>query len=236
MLLLILYIVDINFNEGIYMMNYEYYTPTSYSPRKNRMKVNGTGTVKAQPDIAIVNLGVITEDVSLRKAQAENSSKTKSVLDSLYKMNIPKRDISTAVFDIQPQYDYIEGKQEFRGYRVTNILSVIIRDLSAIGEIIDTATANGANRVDNIRFSIENPSLYYNQALTLAVRSATEKAKQLANDFGVQLDPIPRKITEQSSVSITEDSPTVKLMASTTPILPGQMDVTARIEVTFEYR
>jgi uncharacterized protein YggE len=218
------------------MMNYGYYNSTPCSSQQKVLKVNGSGTVKAQPNIAIINLGVITEDMSLQTAQKENAVKTNSVLDSLYKMNIPKRDISTAVFDIQPQYDYVEGKQEFRGYRVTNILSVTIRDLTMVGEVIDTATANGANRVDNIRFTIEDPSLYYNRALTLAVRSATEKAKQLANDFGVQLSPIPHKITEESSVSITEDSPTMKLAASPTPILPGQLDITARIEVTFEYR
>lgn len=200
------------------------------------MKVNGSASVKAEPTMAIASLGVVTENMSLEEAQRENALKTTSVINSLYSLNIPRKDISTASFDIQPQYDYIEGKQEFRGYRVTNILSIIIRDLSMVGEVIDTATANGANRVDNISFSVEDPSLYYNKALSLAVKSASEKARELANAFGVRLDPVPVKISEVSSSTIAEASPSVKLMAAPTPILPGQIDITAQIEVIFEYR
>ena len=112
--------------------------------------------------------------MSLEKAQSENTAKINAVINSLYKMDIPRQDISTAFFDIQPQYDYIEGRQVFRGYRVTNILSLTIKDFSIIGEIIDTATANGANRVEDINFSVENPSAYYRQALDLAVRNASQ--------------------------------------------------------------
>jgi uncharacterized protein YggE len=218
------------------MMNYGFTNPNLCTVQKRTMRVNGSGTVKAEPEIATINLGVVTENMSLEAAQRENALKTTAVIDSLTNMNIARKDISTASFDIQPQYDYIEGKQEFRGYRVTHILSVTVRELSKIGSIIDSATASGANRVDSVSFSVENPTEYYNRALSLAVRSASEKAKELSYDFGVQLDPIPVKVREQSSVTLPEEPQAMKLMASPTPILPGQIEITARIEVVFEFR
>lgn len=218
------------------MINYGFNDPNLRTSMKRKMKVTGSGSVKAEPDIATVNLGVVTEDMSLEAAQRENVLKTNAVIDSLLKLKVSRKDISTASFDIQPQYDFIEGRQEFRGFRVTNILSVTVRDLSKTGEIIDTAIASGANRVDNVRFSVENPTEYYSRALSLAVRNASEKAKELSYDFGIQLDPIPIRITEQSSVALPEEAQTMKLMASPTPILPGQIEISARIEVVFEYR
>ncbi|WP_139906112.1 SIMPL domain-containing protein [Clostridium thermarum] len=218
------------------MINYGFSDPNPRTSMRRKMKVTGSGSIKAEPDIATVNLGVVTENMSLEAAQRENTLRTNAVIDSLLKLKVSRKDIGTASFDIQPQYDFVEGRQEFKGFRVTNILSVTVRDLSKTGEIIDTAIASGANRVDSVRFSVENPAEYYSRALSLAVRSASEKAKELSYDFGVQLNPIPIRITEQSSVTLPEEAQTMKLMASSTPILPGQIEITARIEVVFEYR
>lgn len=217
------------------MMNYDQFPSMSYHQQKGIIKVTGTGTVKADPDMAIINLGVITEDMSLEKAQKDNAAISAAVIGSLFQLSIPKKDIRTSVYDVQPQYDYVEGKQVFRGYKVTNILSVTIRNTASVGKVIDTATANGANRIENIRFTVENPSEYYKHALELAVKDAVEKAKEIGYNLGVQINPIPFKVSEETFSVVVQESPTMKLAASVTPILPGQVDITARLEVIFEY-
>lgn len=220
------------------MITYSYQNPISQcNAQEGILKVTGIGTVSADPTKANIRIGVVTEDMSLERAQSENTAKINAVINSLYEMNIPRKDISTATFDIQPQYDYIEGRQIFRGYRVSNILSVIIKDFSIIGEIIDTATANGANRVEDINFSVENPSAYYQKALDLAVRNASQKALQLANSFGTHISPSPCRIIEITSSSPTERLSAInQFAASTTPILPGQTEIIAQIEAWFQYR
>lgn len=218
------------------MMNYDFYSPNPQSFKRGELKINGTATIKVEPTIAIVNLGVVTEDMNLEKAQRENAIKATAIINELLKFNISKEDISTFTYNIEPQYDYIEGKQVFRGYRVTNILSVTIKDLSKIGKIIDAAVSKGANRVDNIKFTVENPSLYYNKALSLAIINAINKARQVQNTLKVSVFRIPYKIIEQSSTENIQEVASFKALAATTPILPGQITITANIEAFFHYK
>lgn len=218
------------------MMNYMFFNPDLYTAKKGNMKVNGVGLVKVEPNMAVVNLSVITENISLEIAQAENAIKSTAVINELHQMGIPSEQIRTASYNIEPQYDYVNGKQVFRGYKVTNTLSVTIKDVTKVGEIIDHATSSGANRVDNVIFTVEDTSIYYNQALNLAIKNAVQKALEIGNTLGVVVDKVPSKITEESYAAAFEQGSMMKLAAPTTPILPGLINITARIETFFNYR
>jgi len=199
------------------------------------MKVYGMGNLKAVPNMAIVSLSIITENMSLEAAQKGNAVKSSDVINTLLQLGIPKTNISTAAYSIFPQYDYIEGKQVFRGYKVVNQLSVTLSDTLRVGEIIDNATVSGANQVDNIEFKVADPSLFYNTALKIAMRDAQVKARELGNILGVEVSLLPFKILENTTPSISEESFTLKVASSSTPILPGQINITAKIEAYFYY-
>ena len=70
----------------------------------------------------------------------------------------------------RPQYDYVEGRQVFRGYEVINSINVTIKNIEQVGTVIDTAVRNGVNQVSNIRFTVENEHIPYQEALSLALR------------------------------------------------------------------
>ncbi len=217
------------------MTNCGFYYSNPYVQNKGTMKINGVGTLKVDPDSAAVNLGVITENISLEKAQKENTVKSTAVINKLFEMGIPKNHIRTVYYNIEPQYDYVEGKQIFRGYRVINILAVTIKDLTKIGEIIDAATLSGANSVDKITFTLDNPSKYYNEALKLAIRNAVHKAMEMSQSLKVQVYETPYKITEENYTATVQESSLMKFSSPTTPVLPGEMSVNARIEAIFYY-
>lgn len=218
------------------MMNYNYFDSNLYMSKQSYMKINGVGTVKVVPDIVLVNLGVITENISLKSAQQENAMLSNAVINTLTEMGITKNEIRTASYNIEPIYDYIERKQVFKGYRVTNILSVTLKNIKIIGEVIDNATASGANRVYNINFTFTDPSIYYDQALTLAIKDAVEKALEIGNTLGVEIVETPLRIIEEDSEAPIFTNSMLKQSAPTTPIMPGQIDITARIEAIFAYK
>jgi uncharacterized protein len=217
-------------------LDYPYWNSKLYTGRKCSIKVNGAGTAKAVPDMATIILGVVTEGLVLETAQNENTAKSTGVINSLIGMGIPGRQIRTASYSIEPIYDYVEGNQVFKGYRVTNLLSITVTDLQQIGKIIDNATTAGANRVDSINFSISDSSIYYDRALNLAIKSALRKACLIAEAIGAQINEIPCKITEEGTAVPLTEGPMVKLSAQSTPILPGQIEISARIEAVFEYK
>lgn len=201
-----------------------------------RMKVEGTGVLKVKPDIAIISVGVSTEDKQLQKAQEENSRKMAAILQSLTQLSIPARDIQTQTYSIEPQYDFIEGKQVFRSYKVLHLLGVTVRDVSKVGAVVDTAVANGANIVNSIRFSTADPAPYYRQALQSAVEDAVRKAAAIGQRLGIRMWLTPVRVWE---VSIPTVSPMQAMMLTapqvSTPIQAGQIEVTARVEAEFAY-
>lgn len=208
---------------------------------KNReiktLRVDGASNVKATPDTANIILGVQTENTDLKTAQDENTIIATKVINSLKSIGVNEKNMSTDSYVIEPVYDYIDGKQTFRTYRVTNNIRVTTMTINSIGTIVDTATANGANIINNINFFLSDPTPYYRKALNLAVEDALIRARSISNSLGVTLNEIPINIVEGrfDQPSSNARNPLV-FAAASTPILPGQLNISANITATFNYQ
>jgi uncharacterized protein len=207
------------------------------SLRNNIIKVKGEGEIAAQPDTASVQLGVITESKELISAQQQNSIIGNKVINSLISLGIDRNQIQTFDYRIEPNYDYDQGKQIFRGYKVTHILEVKIDDLSIIGKVVDTAVQNGANYVANVQFTTRYKDSYYQQALVMALNNASSKAKTIANTLRVTLNPTPILVTEGTDVIQPFESQQVAFAkgVSSTQILPGQLLIKASVSADYKY-
>lgn len=209
-------------------------TQACWNPYACKLKVEGTGSVSIQPDQAEVSLGVVTENRLLKAAQEENTTQMTSVINTLKAMGIPPRDIQTQSYGISPVYDYPEGNQVLRGYRVEHILKVIVRNTGSLGAIIDSAVQSGANQVSGIIFTVSKPELYYQQALKAAIDDAIAKAATLAEKLNIKVSSVPVQITELGT-----EAPPIPLMyqsaAPATSIQVGEIEIKARIEAIFSY-
>lgn len=200
------------------------------------MTVTGNGSLSIEPNIVQIQLEVRTENVQLAQAQKENSYAMNQVIESLLELGIGRENIQTISYTIFPQYDYIEGERVFRGYEVTNAITVKITSIQEVGNVIDVAVQSGATGVSNIQFTVENEQLEYQKALSLALRDSLAKAQTMAQTMQLQLDPYPIKITEE-----IRDQPvayrTLSTMEQTvsTPIEQGQITITATVRVQYRY-
>ena len=195
------------------------------------MTLTGQGQVSAVPDTVIIHLGVQTTGDNLVAVQAENTKKTQAILQALKSMGIS--DVKTNQYSINKIYDYENGKQIDKGYSVRNILEIKTNNMNMAGNIIDTAVNMGANVVDLISFDVSNRDYYYLQALNLAVKNASQKAKSISMNLGLKTDPVPVRITENSSV---QSQPYKRELAnSATPIIPGDLLISALVTVEFIY-
>ncbi|MDF2859209.1 MAG: hypothetical protein K0Q87_5060 [Neobacillus sp.] len=202
----------------------------------NRLIVTGEGEIAVQPDTASVNFGVITEDKELIPAQQQNSITGTQLINALVAIGIDKNNIKTFDYRIESDYDYDQGKQIFRGYKVTHILQVNIDDLSIVGSVVDTAVQNGANYVANVQFTAKSKESYYHHALSLALTNAGEKAKTIANTINVSLFPTPLLVIEGgSTVQPFESQQTFVKGISTTQLEPGQLIIKATITAEYKY-
>jgi len=201
------------------------------------LTVTGNGKAIAQANAVQLQIAVITEGNDVTAAQQENATIMNRVILSILSLNIPRENIQTAVYTVSPTYDYIEGKQVFSGFEVTNVISVKITDINQVGAVIDTAVQNGANRISSLQFSIENADYYYQQALSLALQNAQLKARTIANTMQLSLHSQPVEIIEESisSPPILYKTMAMAEQAVSTPIEQGQLTISATVRVKYQY-
>ncbi|MEK4484347.1 SIMPL domain-containing protein [Psychrobacillus sp. FSL H8-0484] len=198
--------------------------------------VTGNGKVATQPDYVQLRFEVSTEGKDVSEAQQQNAIIMNSVIHSILALNIPKEDIQTVAYNVTANYDYIEGKQVFRGYEVTNAITVKVKDISQVGIVIDTAVQNGANRISSIQFGIENPDASYQQALRLALKDAQTKAKTIAETMKLTLHPQPIEIVEEREAqAVPFKSVAMADQSQVTPIEQGKITISAAVRVKFQY-
>ena len=157
--------------------------------------VTGQGKVTLEPDLAILRLGVEARAKTVEEARAEAAVAMAGIRDALKSQGIADRDIQTRFFNIYPEYTYQEmyedgrcyNKQVLTGYRVSNSVTVKVRDMDILGVTIDEVVAAGgdATRIDGIQFTIEDASVAQTQAREKAISDALVKAEQFASLTGV---------------------------------------------------
>ncbi|RSK28331.1 DUF541 domain-containing protein [Bacillus sp. HMF5848] len=216
------------------MQYYRFQSPQNINERKEirTIQVQGEGTIYAAPNEATIVLGVETENISLQTAQTENAALMNKVLQALQSIGITQEQVQTIDFRINPQYDFEDGKQQFRGYKVTHIVQIRTSQLTRVGHIVDTAVQNGANIVRDVSFSITDSTNLYQYALKKALEQATVKATTIANFYGVPLSNTPTVVKEEYEQGAAP-IPRAFAQAEATPIQPGQIGITARVLVEY---
>jgi uncharacterized protein YggE len=200
--------------------------------------VNGHGEVDAAPDIAILQLGISAQRASVAEAQAEAATAMDKVMTALRDGGVANKDIQTQHFSIQQvtRWDQDRQQETVIGYRVTNIVMAKIREITKTGSVIDSVAEVGGDltRIDNISFSIDDPSEYRKEARDKAMADAKAKAEQLANLSGVRLGK-PTYISE--SIYYPVYAPGVKVAEAApvpvTPISPGELKISLDIQVAY---
>ena len=209
-----------------------------------RINVQGEGRADIAPDMAILTLTVMREDKTARAALDANSAAMAEVLDAMREAGIAQRDLQTSGFSIQPRMNYPrprsgEGNQppQVVGYTVRNTLTVRIRDIGTVGEILDLSVSLGVNQGGQVTWSNQDPSAALGEARTLAVKDAMARAQTLADAAGVQLGAL-LQLSEQSlqsrPVPVAQAEMMMSRSADAVPVATGENSY--RVTVSASYK
>ena len=152
----------------------------------------GQATLTRAPDLAFVTASVETRAANPRDAQRLNAETIAAVLAKLAAARIPKDALRTLGYDIQQQFDYVQGKQVPRGYLARNSVEVKIDDVARVGEMLDVVVQAGANGVGGVRFDIKDRDAAEREALRMAVADARARADAAASGAGRTIDRVLR--------------------------------------------
>ena len=157
----------------------------------NTVSFSGQGKVLAKPDVAIVDLSIVTEAASSKTAQDDNSAKSKAVTAFLKKQGIDDRDIATTGYNIYPQYTYPSNeKPAISGYQVNQTIQVKVGDLTKIDDVLAGIVSVGVNQINQLQLTIDDPEKLKDQAREQAIKDAQAKAATLQHQLGIRLGRI----------------------------------------------
>ncbi|MBN2240004.1 MAG: SIMPL domain-containing protein [Dehalococcoidales bacterium] len=203
--------------------------------------VTGQGEVSVTPDIATIRVGVEAQDDSVAAAREQAAAAMEEVMDALSSNGIADKDIQTDYFSIYQtsEWNRETEKEVVTGYRVVNTVTVTIRDIEKVGTVIDEVTAAGEDltRINNINFSVDDPSDYYEEARGKAMADAKEKAEQLASLSGAKLGNVTYVSEGSYSTPYVQKASGImydETASYTTSISPGELDISVSLQVAYD--
>lgn len=217
---------------------------TTPQEQPGTLSVTGYGVLTVKYDTATIQLGVTEERQDAGEAYAAMSNAMNKVAATIQAKGIKEDDLKTGMFTIESVYDYKDGVQVLRGYRATNTVIITTQALDKVPEIIQTAVAQGSNRLHGVTFSIKDTDALTNEALDLAVANARSKAERVAKNLNVTLVRA-RNISVQEQGRIptwqwggggVSYAPGKAMDAAPAPVFSGTGEFTATVAVTFEVR
>ncbi len=204
-------------------------------PGMRQITVIGRGEVQGRPDTAIIQIGVETERPSAQEALAQNTTQAQAIQQKLKDLGIAEKDIQTSNFSIYPVYN--EDGRQVNGYRVSNSVTVKIRNLDQAGTLLDQVVQVGANQVYGINFSVDDPKALLDQARKAAMQDAMARAGTLAGAGNAtvgdalvitenigSMPPMPMPMAARADMAQG---------GAPVPVQPGEQTFSIDVQVTF---
>lgn len=213
--------------------------PALAEERLRTISVSGEGVVAAAPDMAELTIGVTREARRADEALDGVAEGVSAVFDILDAAGIESRDRRTTGLSLQPQRVRDgENSQPPRiaGYVASNEVTVRVRDLTKLGELITGTVGDGANTMSGLRFSLADPAPLEEEARRQAVLEAKGKAELYADTAGVPLGPLLSisdggMFRPQPGPLMAEMS---MRMADAMPVAEGETEVRATVSMVYE--
>jgi uncharacterized protein YggE len=207
---------------------------------RRTISVIGRGETNADANLALVSFAVETTAESAAAAVEENARRSAQVAAALKQKIGAGDELKTLRYSLQPRYDHPKhepGEPKILGYTASNEVGVETGDVDGVGKLIDAAIAAGANRINNLTFTLRNRDEIVRQAIEKAGHDARAQAEAAARSLGVTL----KRVFSASTLSPTIFQPRMAegfgraaMAQVSTPVEPGTVAVSAELQVRYE--
>ena len=201
---------------------------------------SGEGVVKQAPDRAWVSIAAESRARTAQEAQRMNTDAMNAVLEKIKTLGIPADAIQTVGYNLQPEFDYQNGKQTLRGYVARNSVQVRVDALAKTGEVISAAVGSGATNVSGVRFDLKDRDAVEREALRRAVQDARQRANYAATGAGVSIDRVIRVEEQRDMGGDPRPMPMMAMRSeaaqAAVPLEAGEIEIRSRVTLTVSIR
>ncbi len=200
--------------------------------------VVGTGEAFGRPDTAEIQIGAETFAPTVAEATSQNEALIQSIMAALAAQGVEDKDIRTSNYSVWAEQVYGErGPEGVSGYRVNNMVNVIIRDVDAVGDVIGAVTEAGANNIYGISFRVADPAALEDEARAAAIANARSRAESLAELSGVTLGEVVviSEVIGQPGLPLPlgAGGGRAEVASDAASITAGELGYTVQVQVTF---
>jgi len=198
--------------------------------------VRGTGRVSVAPDVAELRLGVAVSRPTAATARADAATTMGAILAAVEAAGVPRADVRTSMLSVQPRYDYRDGRAPtLTGYELANVVSVTVRELARLGDVVDGTLGAGATSMDGLSFRVDDPAPAERAARMAAMVEARMHADVLAEAAGLTIRGV-HSVVEGDAPGVP--GPRAKLQAfaaadAATPVEAGTTEIEVTVTVTY---
>ena len=197
------------------------------------ISVTGEATVSVPPDQAQIDGGVTSDAKSAREASDANNAAMGKVLMALKGAGIEEKDFQTSRLSLQPQYaPNRAGPSPITGYRASNRVTIRLRDVTKVANVIDVLVGAGANDIGGINFTVSQASKHLDEAREKAIADARRKAEIYAKAAGVTLGD-PLSISEEGAPVPLYRGKMAAPMAAGAPVAQGEETLSVTVGVSW---
>ena len=206
-------------------------------PSPALVTVSGEGVATAVPDMASVSVGVTTQAKDATEAMTANNRAMASLFQELDKFGIAETDRQSSGFNVYPRYDRPnDGRNasEITSSVVSNQLTIRVRDIDRLGQLLSAVVASGSNQLGSLSFGNVDEAGLLDEARTRAVANARHKASLYAEAAGGKLG----RVVSISEGGASRPSPLMRsgmaMQMEAVPVAAGENEYRAVVNVVFE--
>ncbi len=197
--------------------------------------VSATGAVSAEPDVAHIATGVVSDGDTAEAALKANTAAMKRVVEGLKRLGITAADMQTVAFSVEPRYEakpQAGTAPQITGYRVLNQLRITVRALDRLGGILDTMIGLGANQMHGLAFEVSNAETLKDEARRVAIANALRRAELYAAAAGAKVGKV-LAIAEGGAHAGPRGGMMARAMLESVPVERGSQSLEIGVCVTW---
>ncbi len=202
------------------------------------LSVSANAEASRVPDVATISAGVVSQAADGKAAMRQNAEQMAKVLAAVKAAGIADKDVQTSGINLNPQYRYADNQPPtITGYQASNTVSLKVRDVTRLGDVLDALAAQGSNQINGPAFEIDEPEPVYDEARLAALGKARARAETYARALGLRV----RRIVSISEGGRGDFHPRPMMAMSksmdqmeSTPVAPGETTLSINLDVVFE--
>ena len=153
---------------------------SSVIPKAPHIYVEGTSEFGVFPDQISISISLSSVNQDAEVAKAEVDQRSLKLFEAVKKINVEKGDITATPLQINPAFEYEDGKKIDKGTRVNRNVDITLKNLKKYPQLNDILVKVGITSKISSLVEVSNERELKKQALMLALKDARSKAENLA--------------------------------------------------------